>query len=377
MSARGTGPTTVLVTAPWAERKGGAESFLWSWVRHADRDRVAPAVVLLDDGPFAAELRDAGVRTWVIPSGRLRQPGAAARCVAALAALLRRERPGLLLDWSAKTHLYGAPAAALARTRVAWWQHGVPTGEWLDRAATALPAVAVGCSSAAGARAEQALRPRRRTFVVHPGVEMPRRPDAAELAALRQRLGIGAEVPVVGMVARLQPWKGQDRLLRALALLRDRGVAAHGLIVGGEAFGVSAGYQAVLRDLARSLGIADRVTFTGHRDDVAAPTALMDVAVNLSDAEPFGISLVEAMALGRAVLAVDSAGPAEIVEDERSGVLIPDGEPATVATALERLLGDAGLRASLGAAGARRARERFGVERMAAEMDSRLLELCR
>jgi glycosyltransferase involved in cell wall biosynthesis len=372
---------SVLVVAPWGERRGGAENFLWTWLCHAGRDAVEPSVVLLQDGPFADDLRSIGVRTVVIPSGRLRQPRAVARTVSALAALLRRERPALLLDWCAKTHLYGAAAAALSgmADRVVWWQHGVPSGEMLDRAATRLPARAVGCSSHAGAMAQALLNPRRRTFVVHPGVEQALPPSPPEVAAMRRRLGMPAEVPVVAMVARLQPWKGQDRMLRALALLRARGVAVHGLVVGGEAFGFSAGYGEELRRLARSLGIDHSVTFTGHVDDpaeLAVLTAVADVALNLSDAEPFGISLVEAMGLGRAVLAVDSAGPRVIVEAGVSGVLVESGEPHRVAAALEHLLGDAALRQRLGVAAQRRAAERFSAPCMAAEMSTRLLELC-
>lgn len=369
----------VLVVAPWGERKGGAENLLWSWVRHADRSLVRPAVVLLGPGPFEAELRDGGVPAWTIPTGRLRQPHRAAGAVRALAALLRRERPALILDWSAKAHLYGAAAARLAGMgdRLAWWQHGVPGDEWLDRLATRLPARAVLCSSHAGAQAQALLRPRRPTDVVHPGVETPRPPSLDDLLRARRAHGIPAEVPVVGMVARLQPWKGQEHMLRALALLRDRGVAVHGLVVGGEAFGASAGYAQTLRALAQQLGLDGQVSFTGQVDDPTALTCVMNVALNLSAAEPFGISLVEAMALGRAVVAVDSAGPREIVEDGVSGLLLPDAEPARVADALQRLLGDAELRRRLGEGARRRHREHFGVQGMAARISTRALELCR
>jgi glycosyltransferase involved in cell wall biosynthesis len=351
---------------------------LWSWMRGVDSTALDCGVVLLGPGPFAGELLGAGVPTWVIPAGRLRQPRNAARAVRRLAALFRAERPELVLDWSAKAHLYGAAAARLAGMgdRVAWWQHGVPAGEWLDRAATLLPARTVLCSSNAGAAAQARLRPRRPTAVVHPGVDAPAAPDPAEQRRLRDALGISPEVPVVGIVARLQPWKGQDRLLRALALLRDRGVAAHGLIVGGEVFGVSAGYAQELRDLAQALGLRDKVTFTGQVDDPAALTALLDVAVNLSAAEPFGISLVEAMALGRAVVAVDSAGPREIVEHGISGLLLADNAPETVATALATVLADPALRRRLGEGARRRYETRFTTERMAAELTARVLELC-
>lgn len=364
----------VVIVAPWGERLGGAEEMLYRALRHLDRGRVLPTVVFLGGGEFVREVSELGFATEVIPARRLRRPSETAGAVRRLARLLRRADPDLLLNWSAKTQIYGAPAAALAglRGRTLWWQHQIPEGHWTERLATALPARAVGCSSPAGMAGQERLRPRRRCFVVTPGVELdagaPQPP-----ADLRRELGIPPGRVVVGMVGRLQPWKGQDRLLRALAQLRGEGRDLHVLLVGGDAYDLSPEYAAGLRRLISELGLEGRVTLTGQVEDARPYLSAMDVAVNASDPEPFGIVLIEAMAAAVPVVAVARGGPLEIVEPGVTGALAESGEPAALAAAIEPLLADPERRAAMGAAGEERCRRRFGAaamaERLAAELE--------
>ena len=131
-------------------------------------------------------------------------------------------------------------------------------------------------------------------------------------------------MPVVGLVGRLQPWKGQDRLLRAQAILRDRGQPMHTVIVGGDSYELSPEYAASLEPLARDLGLSDAVTMTGEVPDAGPYIQRLDILINASDPEPFGIVILEGMARGVAVVAVNSGGPAEFVEDRRTGMLARD-----------------------------------------------------
>jgi glycosyltransferase involved in cell wall biosynthesis len=163
------------------------------------------------------------------------------------------------------------------------------------------------------------------------------------------------DVPVVGLVGRLQPWKGQDRLLSAQALLRERGHELHVVIVGGDSWGLSPEYAQSLPPLVIRLGLGEAVTMTGEVPDAGPYIEQMDILVNASDPEPFGIVLLEGMARGVAVVAVNSGGPGEFVDDRRTGMLARSGEPAALADALEPLLESSALRHELGQAG----RERF------------------
>jgi glycosyltransferase involved in cell wall biosynthesis len=312
-------------------------------------------LVFFEPGSWPEELRSRGFRVEVISAGRLRQLHRWFATVLALARIFRRRRPDLILNWSAKTHLYGSPAAVLAgmRRRVTWWQQAIPiTRFWgIDVVATLLPAAAIGCYGRAAAQAQGRLLPSRPTFVVHAGAPMPESSVSAEDAERVAALGLPQDLPIVGLVGRLQPWKGQDRLLHAQALLHGRGVPFHLLIIGGDSWGLSPDYARSLPTLIDELGLGGSVTMTGEVPDAGPYVEQMDVLVNASDPEPFGIVLLEGMARGVAVVAVDSGGPAEFIEGGRTGMLARSGEPQALADALEPLLSSADLRRELGRTG--------------------------
>jgi glycosyltransferase involved in cell wall biosynthesis len=322
-------------------------------------------VVFFKDGTWPRALREAGLRVEVIDAGRLRQPHKWLMTVVKLARLFRARRPDVILNWSAKTQLYGSPAAALVGMgdRVVWWQQAIPTGDWRawhDRVATLLPAAAIGCYSGAAVRAQERLSPVRRTFAVAAGSPVPEDHTPSTLV-------LPADVPIVGLVGRLQAWKGQDRLLRAQALLHRRGHPLHLVIVGGDSYGLSPEYAASLEPLARELGLSEHVTMTGEVPDAGPYIERMDILVNASEEEPFGIVILEGMARGVAVVAVNAGGPEEFIEDRRTGVLARSGQPDALADALELLLVSAELREQVGRAG----RERFMEEYTTAAMRGR------
>ncbi len=335
---------------------------LQTWLDGAGERGHELELLFLEDGSWPAELRRSGLNVEVIPAGRMREPLRMLSCIWSVSRLLRRRRPELIVNWMPKTQLYCAPAAVLAGMgrRVIWWQHEITSGHWLDRVATLLPALAVGCSSSAAARAQERLRPRRKTFVVAPGTRAPARAPAPRSAE---------GPPLVGLVGRLQAWKGQDRLLRAQRLLRERGVEIRTLIVGGDAHGLSPAYAASLPGLIAELGLTGAVELTGQVPDAGPEIERMDILVNASDPEPFGLVLLEAMARGVAVVAVASGGPAEFIEDGVTGILAGSGKPAALADALEPLIASPELRRQLGEAG----RERFLCEFTDAAMRERLL----
>jgi glycosyltransferase involved in cell wall biosynthesis len=125
----------------------------------------------------------------------------------------------------------------------------------------------------------------------------------------------------------------------------------------------------VLEALAVELGIADRVVFTGRRDDVPAVTAALDVAVLPSYREALGLSVLEAMALSRPVVASEVGGIPEMIEDGITGLLVPPHDPAALAAAIVRLLRDHPLADTLGRAGHDLVHDRFCIERMVAAVE--------
>jgi glycosyltransferase involved in cell wall biosynthesis len=350
---------------------------LAAFLRSVDRRKLEPVVAFMEPGPLVHEVTALGLDAVVVPAGRLREPWNVMRTVRALALLLEREEPDLVLNWMAKTHLYGAFAAMLAHRseRVVWWQHTVPGRHWLDRSATLLPALAVGCSSRHSASAQAAAWPRRRVFVVHPGIEAPPRSTEAERDRRRAELGIPSDRHIVGLVGRLEQGKRHDRFLDVVDELLHRGLSVHGLIVGGSLPGAPDGSER-LRAAVRQRGLEGTVTLTGHVADARQVIELMDVLVSVAVVEAFGIALVEAMALGVPVVAVAAGGPDEIIEDGRSGLLVPVARRDGIAEAVGRLVQDHELHARLSAGAVSRFHACFDARRMSADIEAAIRELC-
>lgn len=152
----------------------------------------------------------------------------------------------------------------------------------------------------------------------------------------------------VGMLARVDPWKGQALLLEAFADAFPGDAVLE--IAGSAPFGHE-GHAAALRAQADDLGVGDRVRLLGHVDEVDALLARWDIAVQYSTRpEPLGQNVLQYLAAGRAVVVADEGGPAEWVDDGVNGLRVPPRDPAALAAALRRLADDPGLRDSLRAA---------------------------
>jgi D-inositol-3-phosphate glycosyltransferase len=190
-----------------------------------------------------------------------------------------------------------------------------------------------------------------------------------DLTAARAELGLPPPPHrLLLLVGRIEPIKGIDALIRAVALLIERRPAWRGaltaLVVGGDGEGERAHWNAEQRQLdtlRRGLGVADAVRFLGVRPQEQLPQlyAAADIVTMPSHYESFGMAALEGLACGRPVVATAAGGPALIVEDGTSGLLMPPGDPAALAERLERLLTDDALREGMGTAARWRA-ERFG-----------------
>jgi glycosyltransferase involved in cell wall biosynthesis len=181
---------------------------------------------------------------------------------------------------------------------------------------------------------------------------------------------------VLGVVAQLSPWKGQDTAIEALRLLVARGIDAHLLLIGSAKFVAKAtrfdneAYVARLRALVAEAGLDKRVSWLGEREDVPELMRALDVLLMPSWEEPFGRSLIEAMALGVPVAATNVGGPPEILEDGREGYLLAPREPAAWAEAIARIAASPALASEMGRAGRLRVEQSFTVGvHVAAMMD--------
>ena len=192
-------------------------------------------------------------------------------------------------------------------------------------------------------------------------------PDQVEPAGIRERLGIAPEAALLGHIAQITPWKGQDDSIRAVALLNRSGLNAHLLVVGKIAFsgkGVrydNDAYLQGLHALVAELGVQDKVHFLGQRPDVPEIVQELDLSLLPSWDEPFANVMLESMSMRTPLLVSEVGGGPELVEDGVSGRLLPPKGPQAWASAIADLLTDREALSRMGTA-AREATFRFNDE---------------
>jgi glycosyltransferase involved in cell wall biosynthesis len=209
----------------------------------------------------------------------------------------------------------------------------------------------------------------RRLRVVGYGVDVQRfaRVGADEIAAFRRGHELAPDALVVGSVGRLVEQKDYPTQLRAFATAAARVPALHMLLVGDGPL------RASLEALARELGVADRIRFAGHSDQVPVALRALDIFVLASKFEPYGVALLEAKAAGTAIVATDVNEVSEILSEGSTGRLVPPENPAAMADAFVALAQDGPARRELGERAAREAALRHSL-RAAIEMYQQLYD---
>ena len=226
------------------------------------------------------------------------------------------------------------------------------------------------------ARSLQTAAPGAHLEVVYNGVDLTRfDPTRIDRAAARAALGgVQEGTLLLGVVAQLSPWKGQDTAIEALSQLRGEGIDAHLLLIGSAKFVARStrydneAYLRRLQAMAAAAGVADRVSFLGEREDVPELISALDVLLLPSWEEPFGRALIEAMALEVPVIATSVGGPREILDDGHEGLLRGPRDAPGWARAIAGLASDAERRRQMGRAGRERVEQNFTLANHVAAM---------
>jgi glycosyltransferase involved in cell wall biosynthesis len=296
------------------------------------------------------------------------------RYVAALRRTLRELGATVVHSNGLKAHIAGALAKPKG-TRLVWHLHEYvrarPVTVRLLRALAHRADTLVTNSESVLGDATAALGRSARLRRIYNAVDLSvftpdgSRLDLAALADLPPDEGLGR----VGLVATFGRWKGHDVFIDAIARLQDcPGLRAY--VIGGAVY-ETAGSQwslAELRTRVTAHGLDGRIGFTGQIADVPAALRSLDIVVHAStQPEPFGMVIAEGMASGRAVVAVQAGGAAELFDDRVNAVGFPLGSVAELADRIRELILDPRWRARLGGAARVAACERFSSERMATE----------
>ncbi|MGE0759294.1 MAG: glycosyltransferase family 4 protein [Pirellulaceae bacterium] len=199
--------------------------------------------------------------------------------------------------------------------------------------------------------------------VIHCGIDVCRYRQVESPRDLRRKHGIPVDAPVIGVVGNLRRWKGQETIVRAVGLLRTKFPTIRCVLTGG-ATPADAAYMERMKTIVVELGIESQVLFVGFQKNAIDYMRLMDVVAHTSTSpEPFGIVTLEAMSLGKPLVSTTIGGPAEVVVNGVTGILVEPGNPEALAGAISRLLDDSGAAVEMGERGRRRLHEEFSLEK--------------
>jgi glycosyltransferase involved in cell wall biosynthesis len=200
---------------------------------------------------------------------------------------------------------------------------------------------------------------------VYSGIDLSERQLTHDDQKIRQMIGLPNGAILLGTVANLFPRKGYEVMLRALPAIVHAVPTVHYVIIGSD----DHNYADRLKRLAQELKIADRVHIVGFQDPVQPFLAALDLYVHPALMEGFGIAVVEAMAMGKAVVATTTGGLPEVVAQGETGLLVPPGDVESLATTVVSLLEDRPRREQMGICGRARAQERFSLDASVAQVE--------
>ena len=374
---------------------GGGEIALYDLVRFLNRSLVTPVVVLGADGPLAEKLRGLSatatpVELYILPladevlhakkdalgTGTLLQFRKVTSSIAyifRLRAFLLQHKADLIHTNSLKADILGGLAGRLAGVPVLWHIRDRIEPDYLPakvvwlmrKLARILPRYVVANSTATLATVH--LEGKVPGGTVSSGVDMTKFEVPAGTQTAQP--AVDPANPMIGIVGRLCPWKGQHIFLEAAAIVRRQWPGARFQIIGAALF-QEKHLEEDLQAQAAGLGLIDVVEFTGFRSDVNLLIQQLTILVHASTTgEPFGQVIVQGMAASKPVVATDGGGVPEIVVDGVTGYLVPMSDPAAMAAAISTLLSAPAQAAEMGRRGRERILEKFTIQSSARTLE--------
>jgi glycosyltransferase involved in cell wall biosynthesis len=345
------------------EAIGGAERDLIALLKTLDHRKWEPQVVCPGTGPFRKQLHAIAIPTHALNFPPWRKPLAVLQrrsAVGRLEALVNRLDPAMIhvndIWWVPHTVRAIASRTSKPVPIVAHVRQEIEPAKvrryGLDRV-EAVIAISrqIEQSLIAGGVSVKNVR------TVYSGIDLSERLLTRNDQAIRRMIGLPIGALLLGTVANLFPRKGYEVMLRALPAIVHAVPMVHYVIVGSD----DHDYADRLKRLAHELKIADRVHIVGFQDPVQPFLASLDLYVHPALMEGFGIAVVEAMAMGKAVVATTTGGLPEVVAQGKTGLLVPPGDVESLAATVVSLLQDRVKREEMGFCGRARAYERFSL----------------
>lgn len=336
---------------------GGAEKLLSEGAQYWDRDsfdyHVAYALPWKDN--LVDSFQALGIPVHLIGGRRGLTPGVPI----ALRRVIAREGIDLI---HAHSPTMGVIARMVTSVPVVYTEHNMtdsyrrPT-RLLNRATYTRNRAVIAVSDAVAGSVSTWPGPQAR--VISNGVAC--RVEENEVAIARDELGLDPDTPLIAHVGNIRPGKGHDVLIDTASVLHANGRRFRWVSIGGEKY---PGDLARVRDRASKSGLSDHLQFLGRRSDALSFVGAADVFVNPSEVEGLPVAVLEAMALGRPVVATAVGGVPSVIKNGETGLLVEPGDPEALAREVERMLDDRSLATSLAKEGQALVEKEYGLEPM-------------
>ncbi len=345
-------------------RVGGAERHVTTLLPRMDPQRFDPSVVCIgNEGELFDDLAAAGIRAQALHLGGKWRAG---RALGELISIMWRERPDVVVVRGYNAEILGRMATRVAGVRhTVMWAHNIGDPKPRSAVRTMVDRALTGGTSAYFGVAEAQRRylveelgyPGDRIRIIHNGVD-PALFDVGSDRSVLTEFGWAHSDPVVGILAELSPIKDHATFIRAARIVIDDMPRARFLIIGDGAC------RRQLQTLSAALRLTANVHFTGVRHDVARLLRAIDVfALSSVTVECFSIALLEAMACGRPAVCTAVGGIPEMIEDGKTGYLVPPEDPQQLAKRLTELLSDPVTARRMGLAARDRVESEFSLDR--------------
>jgi len=380
----------------------GGEIALANLVHHLDSRKVKGIVVLGADGPLVDRLRPAA-EVHILPLSssiatqkkdllgfrslfRIKDAFVLVRYIWRLSRFIREHKIDVIHYNSLKADIIGGIAGRVTMRRVVWHVRDRIDDDYLPRSVVrifrflshVIPHYVIAnsaatlrtlhlSSSALATSIPSGVEMSGNVAIVHDGT------TAVETSSTPRNDSVFR----IGLIGRISPWKGQHIFIQAAALVNKRFPKARFVIIGAALFGEEQ-YDKEVRQLPQELGIEHIVEFAGFCKDINLALSNLDLVVHASTkGEPFGQVIIEGMAAGKPVVATNGGGVPEIVEDGKTGILVPMGDATAMAEAICQILESPGRAREMGRKGRDRVAAHFTMDQTARRVEAVYEEMFR
>lgn len=348
----------ILYLANSGEIFGGGQISLMGLIKGLNRMKFHPLVLCPAEGSLVDELNKMSVETQIIRMETLRNLNIFSwmRTINRLIQIIQRRKIDLIHSNGSRPTIYGGIAARLTKIPLIWHVRIADSDRLLDKLLAKLAVRIIVVSKAVGRRFNWLKDKENKVAVIYNGIDLEKFNPAVNGEKIRKEFHLSLDTPLVGIVGRLDWYKGHQYFLQAAKKVAEAIPDTHFLIVGdGE-------YRERLENLRKELGLNENVIFTGNREDIPQILADIDIFALSSVSEGFGRSAAEAMACAKPVVATKVGSLPEVVDDGITGSLVLPRNPNALAEAIITLLQNKEKAQRMGQAGRKRVEKMFSLQ---------------